>query len=134
MEFVTQGTPQQALQGSVDAAAKQITSQQQLKPAGALELVKPKSPQIIQQERSSGSSHNTSANGQQQKQPGSQNVPASQAQHGFTVGSIAHHVGVAANPSVPIATVVEVGTSQYKNPGGGSLKKCNFKFFFKTRF
>ncbi|XP_065069386.1 DNA-binding protein RFX2-like isoform X3 [Rhopilema esculentum] len=118
MEFVTQGTPQQALQGSVDAAAKQITSQQQLKPAGALELVKPKSPQIIQQERSSGSSHNTSANGQQQKQPGSQNVPASQAQHGFTVGSIAHHVGVAANPSVPIATVVEVGTSQYKNPGG----------------
>lgn len=106
-------------QRSGDGTNKQLPSQQQLKPPSQLEVPKAKSPQLIQNQRSPGPSQ-SSPGTSGQKQVGSQNAPASQSQ-GFAIGGVAHQGGVTQNQSgsTPIATVVEVGTSQYKSSGGG---------------
>lgn len=124
MEFeIIQRSAQQSLQTTADAANKQLQSQQQLKPPNHLEVGKSKSPQLITNQRSPGPSQsNPVAPGQ--KQIGNQNVSTTQSQ-GFGVvgppGGATHSQSGGAS----IATVVEVGTSQFKSAGGGSFCVAN---------
>ena len=123
MEFeIIQRSAQQALQNTADAASK--LQSQQLKPPNHLEVPKSKSPQLITSQRSPGAPQS----GAGQKQGGA-NASASQSQ-GFAIGSAGSQGSGAQgqNEGVSIATVVEVGTSQFKSSGGGSFCLGNLSF------
>ena len=120
-----QRSAQQPLQTTADAANKQLQPQQQLKPPSHLEVGKSKSPQLITNQRSPGPSQsNPVAVGQ--KQVSTQNVSTTQSQ-GFGVGNVGPQGGATHSQSggASIATVVEVGTSQFKSAGGGSFCVAN---------
>ena len=124
-------TTQRSLQTPGDAANKQMQSQQQLKPPSHLEVSKAKSPQLITNQRSPGPSQGNPVI-HSQKQVNSQNASTSQSQV-FAAGNVGPQGSTSQSQSASIATVVEVGTSQYKSAGGGSCCMANLNLVDKYK-
>jgi len=109
-------TTQRPLHTPGDATNKQMQSQQQLKPPNHLEVSKAKVPQLITNQRSPGPSQGNPV-AHSQKQVNTQNASTSQPQV-FAAGNVGPPGSTTQSQSSSIATVVEVGTSQYKSAGG----------------
>ncbi len=145
MDFVPHGVNQPLKQNVADEKSKQ---QPQAKPQNLLDVPKPKSPQSVQGQRSPNpdqSNRISTGNASQQqqiKQPPQgadssnqtkvqQTGLSNQSQHSFSIGNIGHPhgvIGAAHSSNASIATVVEVGTSQYKSGGGGRFIRNGIHF------